>query len=353
MATLSPAERSYIISGLSSSTPTRLDGRSLHSPRAITISYGDAPQANGSARVCVEGGTEIIAGIRLEVGDVVPRTSDINGTGNGKGKGRATGGEGWQTQVEVDVTPQAYPQLSQQALSLLSAQYESLLSDHFVPSIPPLPILPPTKYFIPHLQLTIISASSGSIPSTLFIAARAAFSDLKIPKTKRIGWEGATKGHNGDRETDDGGMDMEESDLSGIKAAVRGGRKGPGGKSGRARVGGDEWDLDPSGDGLEVLQEREKLPVLIILNLIPSSNAFFLDATLAEEAACSDRLHLCFANFNAETICGMRMEGESGIPTGRIKPLIVEGQRIAKQLMQSLNEQIPTGASGITAAAHR
>ena len=42
-------------------------------------------------------------------------------------------------------TPQAYPQMSSQALGLLSTQYANLIADHFVPSLPPLPILPPTK----------------------------------------------------------------------------------------------------------------------------------------------------------------------------------------------------------------
>jgi len=89
--TLSPSERSYIITGLSHPTnPTRLDGRSLLAPRSIQISYGDAPQASGSARVVLGGGTEVIAGIRLEVGDVDPKV---------KGKGR----EGWRTSVDVDV----------------------------------------------------------------------------------------------------------------------------------------------------------------------------------------------------------------------------------------------------------
>ena len=84
---LSPSERSYIISGLTHSTsPTRLDGRALLSTRPITISYGDAPQANGSARVILGGGTEVVAGIRLEVMDVDP-------------KGKA----GWRARVEVDV----------------------------------------------------------------------------------------------------------------------------------------------------------------------------------------------------------------------------------------------------------
>lgn len=87
---LSPAERSYIITGLSDpQTPTRQDGRSLLTPRDIEITYDEAPQASGSARVMIAGGTEVIAGIRLEVTDVR--------SGNGKGK------EAWRSQVEVDV----------------------------------------------------------------------------------------------------------------------------------------------------------------------------------------------------------------------------------------------------------
>ena len=99
MVALSPAERSYIVTGLSSSTPTRLDGRSLFQPRTIIISYGDAPQASGSARVVIDRGTEVIAGIRLEVGDDDP----AEGGAKGKGRGKETGKEGWRTQVEVDV----------------------------------------------------------------------------------------------------------------------------------------------------------------------------------------------------------------------------------------------------------
>ena len=83
---LSPSERSYILTGIAHPTaPTRIDGRSLLSSRPISISYGDAPQASGSARV-VLGETEVLAGIRLEVEDVDPEDSN-----------------GWRTRVEVDV----------------------------------------------------------------------------------------------------------------------------------------------------------------------------------------------------------------------------------------------------------
>jgi exosome complex component RRP42 len=66
---VSPSERSYILTGLAHPThPTRLDGRGLHQSRPISISYGDAPQASGSACVTL-GGTEVLAGIRLEVSE--------------------------------------------------------------------------------------------------------------------------------------------------------------------------------------------------------------------------------------------------------------------------------------------
>jgi len=88
ISVLSPAERDFIVTGLAQTPPSRLDGRDLLTPRPISISYAEAPQASGSSRVLI-GGTQVVAGIRLEVGDVDPSAS--------KGK------EGWRGRVEVDV----------------------------------------------------------------------------------------------------------------------------------------------------------------------------------------------------------------------------------------------------------
>ena len=89
-SSLSTAEISYIVDGLTHpSNPTRADGRQLLQPLPIEISYSDAPQASGSARVRL-GHTEVLAGVRLEVEDV-----DLQG----KGKQKA----GWSGKVEVDV----------------------------------------------------------------------------------------------------------------------------------------------------------------------------------------------------------------------------------------------------------
>ncbi|RXK35161.1 hypothetical protein M231_07573 [Tremella mesenterica] len=309
IAPISAAERSFILTGLSHPThPTRSDGRQLLSPLPIQISYGEAPQASGSARVCI-GSTEVLAGIRLEVEDIPLESKK----------------DAWRGRVEVDVTPQAYPNLGTSDLSRLANSYAALISDHFMPSVKALPILPPTKYFIPYLHLTLLSSSSACIPTALISAARAAFCDLRIPITKRIGWEGVEG---------DVGAEVEK-DLSGIKAAVRAGRGGKG-KSRAVGRGGEEWDL---AGGEIFLEGREDLPVLVVLNLIPNSQAVFLDATPQEEAACPDRLFLYFKR--SGKLCGMRTEGTTGLDLDRIRPLLLEGKRIAMELINSLNAQMP------------
>ena len=172
--------------------------------------------------------------------------------------------------------------MSSQMLSTLSSQFGSLISDHFIPSLPPLPILAPTKYvfapyhsqpilhclrqprlltayryFVPHLHLTVLSTTSASIPTALLIASRAAFFDLRIPKIKRIGYELVSSG-----QAEEG-----DKDLSGIKAAVRG-SKGRGKAKGVMR-GSEDWDLDlEDGDGTAHLEGRDSLPVLVTLNLV-------------------------------------------------------------------------------------
>ena len=58
-----------------------------------------------------------------------------------------------------------------------------------------------------------------------------------------------------------------DTDMSGIKAAVRAGK----GKRGRGRAvvqGGDDWELDNSGGGVYELPRKETLPVMVTLNLV-------------------------------------------------------------------------------------
>lgn len=74
---LSPAELSYIVDGLRGAPATRSDGRGLLEPRDIGVEYGVAPAANGSARVRI-GGTEVVAGVKLEVGEPGPARVSVD-----------------------------------------------------------------------------------------------------------------------------------------------------------------------------------------------------------------------------------------------------------------------------------
>ncbi|WRT69238.1 uncharacterized protein IL334_006222 [Kwoniella shivajii] len=343
--TLSPSETNYIITSLSHpSNPTRLDARSLIDSRPIEISYGVFPHANGSARVKV-GGTEIIAGIKLEV-------VDSESTSNEKEK---KGLESWRCKVEVDVTPQSYPTTQPNTLSSISTYLSSLVSSHFTPSLTPFTIIPNTKFFQPQIHLTVLS-SDGNIPSGLIIACRAAFSDLKIPRTKIISWTGENDDHN------DTSQQGGQGDLSGIKAAIsRGTNKNGKGKGRYIARGGEDWDLDlnrengsASLDGTEYMSGRENLPVLITLNLVPNSENVFIDATLSEESACPSKLHLFFSNSSSISssstqeerelkVCGVRLEGNGqSIDSTRIKTLLEQGSEFAKGLIDQLNSNLPS-----------
>ncbi|GMK56099.1 hypothetical protein CspeluHIS016_0211550 [Cutaneotrichosporon spelunceum] len=253
MASLSPAERDYIVTGLVSDPALRADGRGLLTTRPIQTEYGVMPAANGSARVRV-GGTEAVAGIKLDVSEVP--------------KGSFESGSEWRAKVEVDITPQALPSADPKALQTLSA---------------------------------------------------SALADLEVPITKVVGME------EEDAET--------QADLAGIKGAIAAGRAGKG--KGRARArGGDDWDIE--GDA-GPLNGREDLPVLVTLNLVGERE--FVDATLREEAACPARVHV-FVRPSGR-IAGIRTEGDGGISTERIRPLLEEARRIGLELAGALNADLP------------
>ena len=135
-------------------------------------------------------------------------------------------------------------------------------------------ILTAHRYFVPHLHLSLLSTTSASIPAALLIASRAAFSDLRIPKIKRIGYEAVSTAQA------EGG----DKDLSGIKAAVRG-SKGRGKTKGVMR-GGEDWDLDlEKGDGTVYLEGRESLPVLVTLSMVCG------DQPVGKRGGSTDRGH--------------------------------------------------------------
>ncbi len=76
---ISNSEADYIIQGISIKSGIRSDGRERMDQRQMYLEIGLYPQASGSCRVSIDGGTDVLVGVRAAVGEPVPDGNDIVG----------------------------------------------------------------------------------------------------------------------------------------------------------------------------------------------------------------------------------------------------------------------------------
>lgn len=328
---LSKAEKSYITAGLKQSVPQRTDGRNLTDYRSIALETGVAPVANGSARLCIGrnlndngGGTEIIAATKLEV-----ETISIDESSEGREGGRFV--------VNVSCSPAAYPHLTQIALEDLQHDLTTILHTTIThPTLHPknLIILPRKKSWLLHLDLLIL-ADAGNTLDALFLAARAALWDTKVPRTRSVEYKAPKSnvkdetGFAGANTTVEGGdMDVDETAPSGFDTRSQARRA-------------TDFELPDYWDEGENLDGRDRWPVGVTLNLTPPVH--FLDATLQEEAAVPLRFLLVFSfssPSNTPTLQGIRTLGGGEVSLSQIKDLTEAGQNYANELYTALNAKL-------------
>jgi hypothetical protein len=155
------------------------------------------------------------------------------------------------------------------------------------------------RYFQPQIHVSLLSSTNASVPFVLFVALRAAFTNLHVPLTKYVGYEGAANGDiipdtsAGTGTADDVGAGFVGGDA-GLTGAVRAPRARNQAKNKRRAVKGkerqmvvtgkgraeyvagpgDDWDLEDLGGGDEgegeLMDEdiRLGLPVCVTLNLV-------------------------------------------------------------------------------------
>jgi exosome complex RNA-binding protein Rrp42 (RNase PH superfamily) len=75
MPYLSQAERDYITEGVQSDL--RADGRGRLDYRALVLETGIISQANGSARVRLGDGTDVLVGVKVEIDQVEPDADNV------------------------------------------------------------------------------------------------------------------------------------------------------------------------------------------------------------------------------------------------------------------------------------
>ncbi|EGN97246.1 hypothetical protein SERLA73DRAFT_123997 [Serpula lacrymans var. lacrymans S7.3] len=305
MSSLSKAEKSYIQSSLLSKPPLRADGRALYDFRAVALETGVAPLANGSARINIGrnahdggGGTEILAAVKLEVETVAD--------GEGVDGGRVVG--------TVSCSPAAYPHLPSGALDDLQHDLTSVLHD----TVSYLE----KKSWLLNLDVIVLS-DDGNVCDALFMAARAALWDTKVPRTRSVEYQAKKAGNNAEGNRD---IEMDEEGKSGFDTRIT------------KKV--TDFELPDYWDEGEILDGRNIWPICVTLNLLPP--VFFLDAALQEESSIPLRLHLMFSLPPSEKprLQTFRLLGPSGVDVPLIKSLIKEGEVHARSIWTALDAKL-------------
>jgi exosome complex component RRP42 len=329
---LSKAEKSYIQSSILSEPPHRADGRPLKAYRQVELETGVAPLANGSAKVSIGregkdigGGTEVIAATKLEVEDL-----DEEGVKDGR------------VVCTVSCSPAAYPHLSPNVLEELQQDMSIILHQilsHRTLHPNNLGVLRGKKSWLLHLDILVLS-DAGNIYDVMFMAARAALWDTKVPRTRSIEYRTPKVGTG---TSDSGGMDLDE-EASGFVT--------------RQLPRATDFELPDYWDEGEILDGRDRWPVCVTLNLF--TPAHYLDATLPEESATPLKLLLVysFPSPSNPTLQGMRLLGPGELSLGAVQDFVREGERYARELSTSLemklkeeevrrNQKVSTKLSGV------
>ncbi|KAF9058632.1 ribosomal protein S5 domain 2-type protein [Rhodocollybia butyracea] len=307
---ISKAEKSYIQAGLLANPPRRADGRSLHDFRTISLETGVAPLSNGSARLSLgqnaNGGTEVMAAVKLEV-ENVDNENAVDG----------------RIACSVSCSPSAYSHLSSGALDDLQHDLTAVLHQTLShPSLHPknLGIIPRKKAWLLNLDLLVL-ADAGNIYDALFMAAKAALWDTKVPRTRSVEYKSPKTFSSAS-----GDMDVDQDTTSGFDT--------------RKVSNAVDFELPDYWDEGEVLDGRERWPVAITLNLVPTIH--FLDATIQEEASCSSRLLFVYSyeSTSSPTIQSMRTLGSGELTMPHLKDLVKEAEKYTKDMVASLTGKL-------------
>ena len=151
-------------------------------------------------------------------------------------------------------SPAAYSYLSATALDDLQHDYSAILNDvlsHASLRPPNLGIIPGRKAWLLTLDLMVLS-DAGNIYDALFMAARAALWDTRVPRTRTVEYRPDKKDKGGDAM-----MDVDPELQSGLDTR-------------QSKAPATDFELEDSWDDGVVLGGRDAWPLSVTLNLVPT-----------------------------------------------------------------------------------
>lgn len=260
---LSLTQVNYTAAGLVASPPNRLDGRDLLAFRPLQIATGISGQAAGSAQ-CTLGGTRCLVVISAEVVQDDEAQSGLI-----------------ECSVDVDPSVPLSANLSALLLTLQKSLGHALTSSAIRPA--QLVILRsaspphrPTRAWKLTMDVSLQDVSGGNVADTTFAAAYAALADVRLPRTRAIGFDVA--GLQGERQTEgQGHQNMDIFDVRGSLSRTRGGLKGAGVKAGAdatveeasddGKIGVD-FEIQDVWDGAVKLEGADSFPIGVTVNVV-------------------------------------------------------------------------------------
>lgn len=184
-------------------------------------------------------------------------------------------------------------------------------------------ILPGKKSWLLNLDVIIFS-DAGNIFDAIFMAARAALWDTKVPRTRSVQY----RAKKSDRKDATQAMDVDEATHTGSALDTR------------ETVQVSDFELPDYWDEGEPLDGRQTWPVCLTLNLLPTSH--FLDATLQEEASVPLKL-LVLYSFQSDTpplLRSMRLLGTGVSDLVQVKSLLKDGEKYARIVWTALEGKL-------------
>jgi exosome complex component RRP42 len=163
MIKISNSEKQYIIDGIQQNM--RTDGRSRLDYRAFSVETGIVSQTNGSARVKLANNTDVLVGVKVEIGEPDP---DFPNQGR--------------LEVKVECSPSASPEFEgrggEELNAVLSAMLRNLLHNAQTVEWTSLCITPGKQCWIVYVDCLVLD-SAGNLFDALAIATRSAIHNTK------------------------------------------------------------------------------------------------------------------------------------------------------------------------------
>ncbi|KAL1915816.1 uncharacterized protein VTP21DRAFT_6204 [Calcarisporiella thermophila] len=263
-----------------------MDGRRRLDARQVVIETGVVSQTSGSARCRVTGGTDVLVGIKCEIGNIEAEDSD---------RGRVV--------CNVECSPSASQQYEGKGADEINNELTQIMNRFLGGSqsgidLVKLCIVPGQHCWVINIDAMILDYGGNAVDA-LFIATRAALFNTRIPKTVV-------------QDVGDGQVEFEV--LDDVEQADR-------------------------------LEGMENIPLCVTVNRLGLK--YIIDATPYEELCTEARLHI--AVNPAGELCGVQKGGDGGIQPDLFREMVQTARTLGQAMIKKLDQRLKEEEEDVTA----